>query len=830
MEQENRSKAFLSFDNFSVWLLTAGLFLLPIFNLPWWGVSIGVSKMMMVAVFTILALILYLFGRLQTGQFSLPKNAIILGALGVAGISLLASFSSSSFMASFLGVGYELDTFVTIFILAILLILFSVNFQSHRRFTAAYLAIFSTFALFVALQVLAVMVLRFNFLPDWQSFFAIWFNNLSSVLVGKWYDLGVYAGFILISSLVFLELFNLKKKLFFKLFIFVCFILSLALVVFVNYWLVWLAVGFFSLLIFVYKVSFLSRRKEGEVGLFVKKSNFSFYSPLTLLVAVLFVVLGGQFSTSSAGGSILGNYVTSLRSQVGINVLEIRPSWTATSQLIEKVLLKKPVLGVGPNRFTSEWLKFKPKEINSTPFWATEFNYGVGLVPTMLITSGLLGLLSWFLLFLAIIYYGGRFVFSIKQDKSTRAVLFLSFFGSIYLWFFTIFYVPDIALLALAFIVTGLFVSALADAELVKNINWHFAKDPKSNFISVLFFTGLVIFSIIGGALLVQRFSSVYVYQNGLFVLNTTGDLDKSSELIRRAIGMSEQDFYYRALSEIDTLQINKLLATKDILPEELKSKFKTLFDLTIADAKKATELDPTDYQNWLFLGKAYEVVVPLGIKGAYEEGKKAFAQAEILNPTNPAIQLNYFAQLELNNKNVKNAKDYINKSLQLKNDYAPAVLLLSQIDVNDGNADQAIKRLEAFAATYPQYVDANILFQLGYLDYRQSYFQKAVSALSQAVAMMPGYANAKYFLGLSYDGLGKKDLARQQFEEILKSNPNNKEIIQILNNLQSGRSAVEGTNVFSITRPLTDAATTTATTTKATPSPKILPKAVKKS
>ncbi|MCX6714058.1 MAG: tetratricopeptide repeat protein, partial [Candidatus Vogelbacteria bacterium] len=547
-------------------------------------------------------------------------------------------------------------------------------------------------------------------------------------------------------------------------------------------------------------------------------------SLVTLFISILFLVLGGQIFNSSASPAILDGYVNNLRNQARINIIEVRPSWLATSQVIGKILPKSPVFGVGPNQFAPEWLKTKPKEINTTPFWAAEFNYGIGLVPSFVATTGILGLLSWLILLAVIIYYGFRFVFSVNQDKSTRALLFLSFFGSVYLWFFSIFYVPDAFLWAMTFIVTGLFVAILADTKTVKNINWHFTKDPKSNFISVLFFTALIILSIVGGALLVQRFSSIYIHQQGLFVLNSTGDLDKSGELVRQAIAINEQDIYYRTVSQIDILQIQKLLATKDMLPEEVKARFKMLFYFTLADAKKATELDPANYKNWLALGKAYELVVPLGVKGAYEESKKAYSQAEMLDPTNPDIQLNYFGQLELGNKNIKNAKDYINKSLALKNDYLPAVSLLSQIDVTEGNADQAIKRLESYISAYPQNVDPGTLFQLGYLDYRQSYFKKAVSVLLPAINMMPNYANAKYFLGLSYDGLGQKDLARQQFEEILKSNPNNKEIIQIINNLRNGQSAVSN-STFSITAPLSLSATTTATSSPS----KTLPKPVKK-
>ncbi|MCX6714139.1 MAG: hypothetical protein NTV48_03500, partial [Candidatus Vogelbacteria bacterium] len=238
MEQENKVKSFLSFDNLSAWILMLGLFLLPIFNLPWWGVSLGVSKMMLITILTVTAFVLWLLSRLQTGQVAIPKNYVIVSALGVALVSLLSALYSNSFSSSFLGIGFELDTFIAIFTLVILLILFGVHFQTRQRFLSAYMIVFGVFVLFLILEVLAVLVLRFSFFPAWQSFFSIWFNNLYTVLIGKWYDLGVYAGFVTVSSLVFLELFGLKRMPLFKFFIFFCYILSLILVAFVNYWLV----------------------------------------------------------------------------------------------------------------------------------------------------------------------------------------------------------------------------------------------------------------------------------------------------------------------------------------------------------------------------------------------------------------------------------------------------------------------------------------------------------------------------------------------------------------------------------------------------------------
>ena len=52
-----------------------------------------------------------------------------------------------------------------------------------------------------------------------------------------------------------------------------------------------------------------------------------------------------------------------------------------------------------------------------------------------------------------------------------------------------------------------------------------------------------------------------------------------------------------------------------------------------------------------------------------------------------------------------------------------------------------------------------------------------------------PVYANAKYFLGLTYEKLNRDNDAIKQFTEIKETNPDNKEIDLILSNIRAGKS-----------------------------------------
>jgi len=106
---------------------------------------------------------------------------------------------------------------------------------------------------------------------------------------------------------------------------------------------------------------------------------------------------------------------------------------------------------------------------------------------------------------------------------------------------------------------------------------------------------------------------------------------------------------------------------------------------------------------------------------------------------------------------------------------------------VQEGNIKGAIASVEAAAAIAPD--DSSIFFQLGLLRFNDKDYAGAAGALERATTLNPTYANAKYFLGLSYEKLERKADAVKQFTDLATTNPDNKEISLILSNLKAGRN-----------------------------------------
>lgn len=754
------------FDKISFILILLTGFLVPIFFLPIFNIATDISKGILIYTFTAVAFFLWLISRLKDGRFIFPKSIILMTGALIPITALISSIFSGAPEVSFVGLGYEMGTFASLLVLFILMFLASIFFQKIERVSVLYFTI-----LFSALIVFIYQITRFVFV-DFGLPFADIFTRLPGNLIGKWADMAIFFGLTAIISLVTIELISLSRKI--KLLLYTIFAISILVLVIVNMKLVWIIVGFFSLIIFVYTISFgkgrISKNGERKIPAI----------PFALLLFSLFFILAG---------GIVGDFIyssTSIPQEV------LRPAWGQTFDVAKDSLIESPILGDGPNRFKNIWLLFKPAEVNKSLLWNVDFDTGVGLIPSFMITSGVAGILAWLAFLLAFLYIGVRSVFSSRVSSVNHYIVVSSFIASLYLWLFSFFYVPNATIIFLAFLITGVFVAAISKAKIIKNYDFSFLEDPRVGFVSVLVLILLVISSIAGGYLLFQKFLSVGYFQKSIIAFNVEGNLDKAEKNIILAIKLNKSDLYYRTFAEMNLARIRVILAQKNISKETIRTNFTNVSRAAIQDAIKATEIDSSNYLNWITLAKVYGTLMQLGgEKGFYESAGQAYEKAFALNPSSPAILLDQ-ARLEILAGNKKLAKGYVAKALNKKNNYTEAIFLLSKIQADEGNLGDAITSVEVASLVSPN--DIGVFFQLGLLRYKNSEYKGAIAAFERAVELNPNYSNAKYFLGLSYYKEGYKSKAKKQFEQISALNPGNKVILKILKNIKNGNSPLSNT------------------------------------
>jgi len=746
-------------DRISFIIVSIVVFLAPIFFVPSVSVPFQTGKAAFILYGIALAFAIWCIARLKDGVYSFPKSLLFISAGILALVYGLAALFSANQGASLYGQGFELGT-LSFFLPSILLFLMvPLTARSQKDLLLLVKALVAS-----VVVVGLFHLIRFIFGPEVLSFGI--FTSLASNVFGKWNDLAVFFGLGAILSLITLERAELTK--FMKFLVYIALVLSLIMIVVVNFSIVWIILSILSLVYLIYELSF--GKKSTYLG-----ARMPYHTLAVLVISVIFIFAGSKISGV-------------ISSSMDISQLEVRSSWGATYEVSKETIKENSLFGAGPNRFSSEWLLKKPAGINSTLFWNVDFNYGIGFIPSFLVTSGILGFLAMLFFVGLLLFKSVKTLFQEGSSPLSRYLVLASLFGTVYLLIFSVLYVPSASLWIITMAVAGLFVASMREDGVLKFISFSVVDKPAASFVSVLVTILLLIASLSFGYFITIKLMSGIYFQKAITNINQTGDLDAGAISIGNAATLSPSDIHFQSLSELYLAKINVLLADKKISQSEAQTQFQQYLSASIQSAQEAIRLDPTNYRNHLALGRVFEAVVPLNIEGAYDGAKKAYESALVLNPESPEIYL-ILARLEVTKKDNEAAKSLVTKALEKKGDYADAIFLLSQIQIAENDLANAIKSVEAVATLSPS--DPGVFFQLGLLYYSEKNYNNAVLALQRATSLNPQYANAKYFLGLAYYQVGEKEKSLNEFKELEVTNPDNEEIKTIITNLEAGKAPV---------------------------------------
>lgn len=767
-QEKKSSKKSNIFEKISYISLLLSTFILPLFFIPSKFTLFEFNKIIIMVIGVLVALIFWCLARIRDGKLEFPSALFSSSAFLVIIVYLLSSLFSVNKVNSLIGQGFELGTFGLVFVGFALMLATSIIFRTKDKIFYSYIAFFISFILISLFQIGRIL-LGGDFLS-----FGI-FNDISFNTIGKWNDLGIYFGLIALLSIATLELAKLGNAM--RTFLYFASLTSLFFITLINFRVVWFVIGIFAIMFFIYSFSLKKNRENEERRSSGGGKKLSWLIAFFLLLSVVFIV-DSYRSNHIIGDSISGYFKTSQ--------LEVRPSFQGTLGVMKDSFKESPALGFGPNRFLISWLKYKPDGVNNTIFWNFDFIYGVGIIPTFITTTGILGMISWILFLGLFLYTGFKFIFLKTSDPFSRYLIISSFIASLYLWIINVSYVSSSTLFFLTFFFTGLFIGSLVNENFVKMKAIPYLGNPRRGLILVPLLVVIMISSATGGYIYFQRYVSNFYFQKSINSLNVAGNLDDAEKYVKKSISLSKIDSSYRLLTDVYIARLSALSSQKDTSNEALSKQFELVLQDAIINSKTAINYDKTNYQNYLSAGRLYEFVIP--IEGAYKAAFDNYNDALILNPNSPLINL-MLARLEVTNKNNVKAREYITKSLQLKNNYTDAVFLLAQIEIAEGNIKNAIKLVEAGSTlTFDNPV---VFFQLGILKYsdKERDYKGAAEAFEKALSINSSYSNAIYFLGLSYYNLGKTSEAIKQFEMVQTLNPDNKEVELILKNLREGRA-----------------------------------------
>lgn len=700
------------------------------------------------------------------------KGAFLVSLLPI--VYVLSSLGSSNKIVSFLGSALEVDT-VLFTVLGFLAFVLAFAFFRTLRTLRQFLTVtWWTLIAVSALQLLVIAtggaIMPFNL-----------FGDPSVNLIGKWNDLGLLLGLLVLMALVDIELSHQSRLR--SMVSVVAGGIGILVLAFINFSLIWgLLLGFSIALALV---KFLSRRGERAQAAqdMVPLAGVQGLIPWHAL-GIAVVSLAMLFF-----GSTINTWITGI---FPVSSLEVRPSAGSTYDIVTAAQggsFKNVMIGTGPNTFGTAWLTYKPTEVNQSAFWSLDFNVGFSTLLTAVGTVGFLGALAWLLpLFLVVagVVRAVRLGVLSREEKIVATTVTLS---SLFLIAGLILYVPSPNLVMFALILAG-----AAFGFLWRQGQSTQEEYPMTRFglVRAMLVTLVLIVVAVGGAFFSGRRLIAQSYlQNGLQALNAQ-ETDRAISFAGRSFGVEATADALRLGVDAGNLKLQQLAATEPA-PQDLtqvQQQFGALVQQTITAGQQAIALNATDYRSHIAIGRLYEFLSSLNIQGAYENAKASYQAGAEHNPTNPTIPL-ILARLEGSKNNLALAQEQVTKSLTLKPNYTDAILFVVQLNVAKNDIPKAIEAAVAAAQTAPGV--APIWFQLGLLYYASGNAENAVLAFERAVQLVPEYANAKYFLGLSYNVQKRSQDAIRLFEDLARTNPENAEIALILGNLRLGKDPFEG-------------------------------------
>ena len=723
-------------------------FIIPIFSLS--GITKGIDfHKQAVLIFLIsFALFFWLLSVFTSGKLRLNLhkfNISILILLLVITLSVIFSvYRYGSFWGLPLDVAPSLLT-----LLGLIIFYFLIINLLHKKEEILWLLLVVIFSSFVA-----ALIGNFQIIGLWSSF-----NTIGSVV-----SLGIFLTsiLILISSLIFGITYKSIRYLLFGIGLIILIFIFL-----VNSWIVWttLSIGLIIVLLI------------GTSRIELTKNSLWLLLSIILVIALFFGIFRiSLFKTQNTSPKTILFFDESL-------------------EVAKKSLNNYLLLGSGPGTFSYSYYKFEPEQINNTEFWNVRFNSASSSFLDRLITTGILGLLAWIGMVGLFIYLAiKRFL---RIPDLINMILNLGIFSAWSVLTFGMFLYPsNLSLEFLFWTLTACFI-ALNKKDVRK---WKF----KSSLLFKIFFIFLLflVFSTKFLFGLGQKCAAEINYSKALKAIQNNEDKN-SIEYINRAVKLTDgkQDNYLRDLAQLYLVEaLNELKQEENNLDSVVQLIGRSINSIMIAT--KASTKNPA---NWTTAGFIYKQAASLD-SAAIDWAIGSYKEAIFFEPLNPFLYVElgevYLikADIEKQNNNtnqykanLSEAQNYFQEAIKLKQDYITAHRQTAQVYWLQGESDKAIGMLENIKEVYP--FDVDTIFQLGLIYYNENQLDKAKNEFEFLISLDENYSNAYYVLGLIYNKKGDKERAIENFIRVARLNPDNQEIMNILENLKSDKPPLEDQN-----------------------------------
>ena len=768
----------------------AGIFLLPLFFLPWTTSVLEFNKEILLVGLAGAALILWLLDVVVSGRLTWRPNSVDAAVGSVLAASALAAlFSISRFKSLFGSTGSLSESLVVIVSLSIFYFVAVHSFHDKGEKIKTVLGFSLFFALlFGTLNLLGLGIFKvFTRLSDGQGISMFQFAAEKTFnTVGSINSLGLLAA----AALPIFYRFKDSSKMYSfvgKAGIFI----ALVLLVIINWWVLWVVAiaGMASLI----AMESLINRQNSDAEKKFRLARFLF--PMTVIVLAVFLI-------------IVNFNLSSLKQDLPI---EVAPSFGLSGDIAVQVLKKSPIFGYGPENFSLAFDKYGAGSLANTTLSGVKFFDSTSQIINYAVDGGILLLAALVFLFLAL----GRAIIKsfseagqarlsdgqakFQENDSGIVSALIALIAGMFLFPF------NITIMFLFYVIVALTVLALWGDEL-KTVN---VEDRAStSLVSSLGFIGGLILVLIGSYFSAIIYISDFKYAQAL----NSAKSDEAIQLLVQAINWNgNDDRYYRTASQA-ALNLLAEELNKKPADQDKAEKVQNYIASSINLAKRATEIGPKEANNWANLGSVYQSLLGF-VDGVEKPSEDAYLRAADLRPGDASyfnqIGMTYFASADLSRQlalagganaakfqaavspALSKAEENFKKATNLASNFGLAIYNLGVVYDRQGRINEAISQLEKIMPYNSN--QPGLAFELGLLYYRAGKKNEAFNELQRAVLLSPDFANARWYLAMIYEERQDIPSAIEQLEKILsiETNKDNEVVLTKLEELKDGKKTI---------------------------------------
>jgi tetratricopeptide (TPR) repeat protein len=749
------------YDKIIKWVVYLSVFLVPLFFLPFSFELFETNKSYLVFFLVLVGTFVWLAKMvLLDKEVKFKRTPLDIPVLVLVLVAILSTIFSNDGTASFFGAYGRFSTGLISFLsMAVFYFLVTNNPVKISGIIKSFVyssAVVTAVSYFSISGILEKIGKIFKFLPAF--ILQRNFNPVAAYVDGLAIFLSIFLVFLV--GIILTQKFGSKKKEIFYWLLALAVLGLLLIIDFASAWIV-MVIAFLALVVF----SLINRIFKEDVN--------KLLLPIALII-ISVVFLFFNLPKNSLNSSLAGE-----------TILSQSQSWSIALKTVTSDI-KSVFLGSGPGTFSLDFSKFKSADFNKTNLWQYRFDRPASNLSEILATTGFLGLLAQLALIVMFFLASFKMISAklnaqlVKVQGSNINQLSLIFnpqlaFLSVFVALLVgqlVFY-QNMTLMLLFWLILA--VGLIDPQKNPKELKYSFRDFPE---IGLIF--GVVLIAVAIGFSGLSFFGARFYLADVAYFKAVTATTESALQSnLEKAVAFNPYQVQYKMT--LSNLYLNQALSEAAKSADQQDSqKAQNSITKAIDLARSATEISAKDASTWTNRGLLYSQIGSL-VSGAADWAIKSFQEAASLDPSNPVYYTELGKLLLTTNKD--EAKKEFAKALELKPDYADAVLQQSLILEQEGKKDEAIKSLENFVRNNPYNTD--ILFQLGRFYYNNNLTEDAATVFQYVILLSPNHSNAHYALGVIYAAQDNKKLALAEFKKVLELNPGNQDVIDKIKSLE---------------------------------------------